>query len=236
MPQFFVKASDIEGTLCTIRGRDVRHIAAVRRVRPGDVIAVRDDSGRAMEARVCRVTPAAIEAEILGSLPARLEPVDITCYLCLLKSGRFDLAVEKTAEAGAFRIVPVISERVVPRPDPSRMSRWARKAEEAAKQCLRPSIPTVGPITEFADVIGMDSERTRIIAHPGSSTKMKEFLRSREPGPVSLLIGPEGGFSISEVSAAEAAGWTPVDFGFTQLRAETAAALLCGIIVYEWSD
>jgi len=236
VPQFFVNASDIEGTLCTIRGKDVRHIAAVRRVRPGDVIAVRDDSGRAMEARVRHITPDAIEAEILGSLPVRREPVDITCYLCLLKGARFDLAVEKTTETGASRIVPVISERVVPRPDPSRVSRWARKAEEAAKQCLRPSIPTVGPLTGFAEVIRMDSERTKIIAHPGSATKMKELLRSRTPGPISLLVGPEGGFSNSEVAAAEAAGWTAVDFGFTQLRAETAAALLCGIIVHEWSD
>jgi len=50
---------------------------------------------------------------------------------------------------------------------------------------------------------------------------------------VSILVGPEGGFSPGEVEAAAAAGWTVAGFGFSQLRAETAAAVLCGIIVYE---
>lgn len=237
MPQFFIHISDIIDGRCRISGEDYRHLARVRRVRAGDIIRLRDDAGAPLTARVLLVADDSIEAEITerGAVPA--PHPDITLCMCLLKGKNFDTVIEKAVEIGVSRIVPVTSERTVPRPADAaaRVERWNRKADEAAKQALRERAPRVDMIMPFAGVIESADTPVKIVAHPGASGSLKEILRGRGPSAVSLLVGPEGGFSANELEAAVRAGWTPAGFGFSQLRAGTAAAVLCGIIVYEWS-
>ena len=238
MPQFFVTSSDIADGRCLIRGDDYHHLVGVRRVRPGDIIRLRDEKGASLTARVRSISPDFVEAVITGESAGPEAPVDITLCMCLLKGGNFDLAVEKAVEVGVSLIVPVVSERTVPRPSDAgeKMRRWNRKAEEAAKQSLRERVPAVEDVRSFSDVIGMFGGGERIIAHPGAPVSLKEHLRGRRAGSVSLLVGPEGGFTPGELAAAAEAGWIAAGFGFSQLRAETAAAVLCGIIIYEWGE
>lgn len=236
MPQFFVRSSDIIGNRCRISGDDYRHLASVRRVRPDDGIMLRDERGDSLAGRVVRVTDSFIEVEITGRTSGAPAPADITLCMCLLKGRNFDLVVEKAVEVGVSRIVPVLSERTIARLEDAgaRVRRWDRKAEEAAKQSLRGARPAIGEICSFPDLVAGESGRSRIIAHPGAPGSLKDLLRREQRGPISLLVGPEGGFSPREVAAAEAAGWTAAGIGFSQMRAGTAAIVLCGIIVYEW--
>jgi 16S rRNA (uracil1498-N3)-methyltransferase len=236
MPQFFVKSSDIVGDRCRIAGDDYRHLASVRRVRPDDAVMLRDERGDSLTARIMRVTDSFIEVEIVGRSVGAPAPIDLTLCICLLKGKNFDLVIEKAVEIGVSRIVPVLSERTIARPSDAetRVRRWDRKAGEAAKQSLRGTRPVIGDICTFDDLIETERGRTRIIAHPGAPGLLKDILRRERPGGISLLVGPEGGFSPGEVAAAEAAGWTAAGIGFSQMRAGTAAAVLCGIIVYEW--
>ncbi len=238
MPQFFVTSSDIIDGRCTIRGNDHHHLVGVRRAKPGDIIRLRDEKGTSLTARIERIAADYLEAVIVEERVAADVPVDITLCMCLLKGGSFDLAVEKAVEVGVSRIIPVVSERTVPRPADAdaKVRRWNRKAEEAAKQSLRERVPVVESVRPFGEVISGDRDRARIMAHPGAPVSLKEHLRATRAGAVSLLVGPEGGFSPAELEAAAAAGWVTAGFGFSQLRAETAAAVLCGIIVYEWGD
>jgi 16S rRNA (uracil1498-N3)-methyltransferase len=238
MPQFFITSSDIKENRCRIAGDDFRHLASVRRVKPGDVIMLRDEEGASLEARVDRIAADHLEAIIVGKGTAPEAPVDITLCMCLLKGGNFDQAIEKAVEVGVSRIIPVSSGRTVPRPADAdaKVRRWNRKAQEAAKQSLRERVPVVDGIHPFDAVIVMDNDRARIIAHPGAAMTLKQYLRGTRADAVNILVGPEGGFSPEELEAAEAAGWVAAGFGFSQLRAETAAAVLCGIIVYEWGS
>jgi 16S rRNA (uracil1498-N3)-methyltransferase len=238
VPQFFVSSSEIANNRCRIHGDDFRHLASVRRVKPGDAVRLRDEKGASYAASVARITGDFIEVEIFDTNAGVHCPVHITLCMCLLKGGNFDLVVEKSVEIGVSRIVPVLSERTVPRPadENAKIRRWSRKAEEAAKQSLRERVPSVERIHSFGEIIGMNRDQLRIIAHPGAPISLKEFLRNNHAGAVSLLVGPEGGFSPVEMDAAAEAGWVAADFGFSQLRAETAAAVLCGIIVYEWGN
>jgi 16S rRNA (uracil1498-N3)-methyltransferase len=238
VPQFFVTSSQIENNRCSIHGGDFRHLAAVRRVKPGDTIRLRDEKGTVYTALIDRIAGDHIDLEITEAHGGDQTTVDITLCMCLLKGGNFDLVVEKSVEIGVSRIIPVVSERTVPRPadGSAKLRRWVRKAEEAAKQSLRDRVPSIEQISSFGDVISMNRSGVRIIAHPGAPVSLKEFLHDNSAGAVALLVGPEGGFSPAEIISAAAAGWVAVDFGFSQLRAETAAAVLCGIIVYEWGD
>ena len=75
----------------------------------------------------------------------------------------------------------------------------------------------------------------KLIGHPGADDHIKTYLSSRgAPESAGLIIGPEGGFSADELSRAASAGWTAVNFGFTHLRAETAAAVIPALVIYQW--
>jgi 16S rRNA (uracil1498-N3)-methyltransferase len=238
VPQFFVTSPEIVDNRCRISGDDFRHLASVRRVRPGDALMLRDERGDSLSGRVVRVTDSFIEVEITGKTAGAPAPADITLCMCLLKGKNFDLVIEKAVEVGVSRIVPVLSERTIARPADAeaRVRRWNRKAEEAAKQSLRGARPVIGETCAFTDLIAGERDRARVIAHPGAPGSLKQILRRERPCGISLLVGPEGGFSPREVAAAEAAGWTAAGIGFSQMRAGTAAIVLCGIIIYEWGE
>jgi len=238
VPQFFVMSSDIVDSRCRIAGDDYRHLASVRRVRPDDRIMLRDERGDSLSGRVVNVTDSYIEVEIVGRSAGAPPPADITLCMCLLKGKNFDLVIEKAVEVGVSRIVPVLSERTIARPADAeaRVTRWDRKAGEAAKQSLRGTRPVIGEIRSFTELIAGERDRVRIIAHPGAPGSLMQVLRRERSCGISLLVGPEGGFSPREVAAAEEAGWTAAGIGFSQMRAGTAAIVLCGIIVYEWGE
>ena len=238
MPQFFIKTSDIIHDKCRITGDDFRHLAAARRVRPGDTVQLRVETGSRLSGRVLEISDSFVEVAVIGEAGRALPSIEITLCACLLKGKSFDSVIEKAVEIGVSRIVPVVTERTIPRPPDARarIARWRRKALEAAKQSMRESVPDIETIHSFKEAIEARRDGVRMIAHPGAETSIKDFLRQHNPGASILLVGPEGGFSTGEVEEAVQAGWSSVNFGFSQLRAGTAAVVLCGILMYEWGN
>jgi 16S rRNA (uracil1498-N3)-methyltransferase len=238
VPQFFIKTADIIHNKCRIAGDDFRHLAAARRVRPGDIVQLRIETGSRLSGRVLEISDSFVEVALIGETDRKLPMIEITLCASLLKGKSFDSVVEKAVEIGVSRIIPVVTERTIPHPTDAqaKLARWRRKALQAAKQCMRESVPDIERIHSFKDAIDARRDGLRIIAHPGAETPIKDFLRRRDPGAPTLLVGPEGGFSTREVEEALKAGWTGVNFGFSQLRAGTAAVVLCGILVYEWGS
>jgi len=236
VPQFFVKSSDIILNTCRITGDDFRHLVAARRIRRGDNIQLRNETGSCLSGRVVEISDSFIEVTVLEELNCVHRPVEITLCMSLLKGKNFDRLIEKAVEIGVSRIIPVVSERTTPHPTDAqaKLKRWKRKALEAAKQCMTASVPEVERIHSFQEMIDASHAGIRMMAHPGSEVSMKDFLRQRRHVKAVLLVGPEGGFSQKEVDDAVHAGWACVNFGFSQLRAGTAAVVLCGIIIYEW--
>lgn len=237
MPQFFIKSSDIREGRCVIGGDDFCHLTKVRRVRPGDRIEVRSDEGRLVTARIAVIGTDRLEAEILEERFAGAPSLEVALCLALLKGKNFDLAVQKATEVGVSRIIPVVTERAVavPKKESSgKLERWRRIAAEAAKQCLRSDIPAIDDPRSFGDLMKVPPWDVRIIAHTGAE---RSFLHRHVPEgrpAVSILVGPEGGFSPREIEDAEAAGWEPLRFGETQLRAETAAIVIPALVINLW--
>jgi 16S rRNA (uracil1498-N3)-methyltransferase len=236
VPQFFIKTTDIIQNRCRIAGDDFRHLTAARRVKPGDTVQLRIETGSRLSGRVLEISDSFVELAVIGEAEHAPPAVEITLCASLLKGKSFDSVVEKAVEIGVSRIVPVVTERTIPHPPDAqaKLVRWRRKALEAAKQSMRESVPDIERIHSFKEAIDARGGEVRIIAHPGAEASIKDFLRRHDPGAVTLLVGPEGGFSMSEVEEAVKAGWSSVNFGFSQLRAGTAAVVLCGILMYEW--
>ena len=237
MPQYFVRPEDVYGDRCAVRGEDFRHLTRVRRSARGDEIELRLPDGSAVAARVLSVGHDALVAEIIDKKAPSVVSLSVTLYASLLKGKKFDLVVQKAAELGVARVVPVVTERTVPdvgEKEARRLERWNRIAEEAAKQCMRPDVPRVGRVLGFSEALG-EGPGARIIAHPDGGISVRDIRASAAGREISLLVGPEGGFSEHEIHSAGAKGCQVMSFVSTQLRAETASIVLPAILIYEWS-
>lgn len=238
MPQFFIKDLVLKDGTTVIRGDDFHHLVNVRRITQGNIINIRDLNGKGYKARVTELSGDEITLGILEETGACQCRIEINLYLCLIKGGGFESAIQKAVEVGVERIIPVVSERTIPDPmkkSGEKIERWNRIAIEAAKQCMRATIPEVVRPVHFNEAAGEPCPGIRLIAHPGAETGLHAFLLSvSEPDSVNILVGPEGGFSPREIELACEKSWVPVSCGPNHLRAETAAVVLPSLVLYHW--
>ena len=224
--RLFVPPERMRATPITVTGDEHHHIARVLRARPGDAITLFDGAGGEVEARIVRVGWE--ETELIAAGPAEVPGAsEGTPPLVLLtavpRGGRMDFLVQKCSELGVSRIVPLVTERSVARPEPGRSGRWEKIPREAARQCGRADVPLVSAPAALATALAAPDlpERRLILSTDGAGQALRMLLAG--PAPTALLVGPEGGFTAAEVDAARSAGFVPVSLGTRILRVETAA-------------
>jgi len=177
---------------------------------------------------VARLSKSVVLLEILERREINREPrVELTLAVALPKGERQKWLVEKLTELGAARLVPLITERGVAQPVDAAIARLSRAVIEASKQCGRNRLMEIAPPREALEYFAADALGTKVIAEPGG-----EPLGSLAPDVTQLAvaIGPEGGFTPSELKSALESQWRPVSLGRSILRIETAA-----IAVAVWS-
>lgn len=209
----------------------------VLRLPPGTEITVLDGSGEAFATRLAALDGRRATGEVTGRRPAQREPeTALTLLQCMLKRDRFEWVLQKGTELGVARFVPVISGRTVVRPAARLMpkyERWRAIIREAAEQSGRGRLPMLDEPAQWRDALEAAAGR-RLLFLEGQPAGDSSGL-SLPPGTpqVAALIGPEGGISREEASAAAAMGWTPVSLGPRTLRAETAAIAATTIILHK---
>ena len=164
-----------------------------------------------------------------SSLQTAPRPKDLTLFACITKGSRWDWTIEKAVELGVTRIVPVISERTIVRIPPAeraaKRERWLRIAEAAAEQSDAKYLPEILPATDFAAAVQLAAQCHCLVGALTEKTLQIAAAVGREESgtpPNAIFVGPEGDFTPAELaSLCEVA--TPVSFGSTILRAETAA-------------
>jgi 16S rRNA (uracil1498-N3)-methyltransferase len=194
------------------------HVHNVLRGGNGDFIEVVDGEGRLFAARLCSGVEVAVVEELEGPGGA---DVEISLYQAVPKGGRMDFVVEKATEVGATRIVPLLAERGVVSPREGKIGRWRRVAEAAARQALRLGVPEVAEPVRFEDAASEVGERG-VLLHNAPDLQPVEAVVG---APVSLFVGPEGGWSDRELLFAEEAGITFGGLGPYRLRSETAGII-----------
>ena len=130
--------------LITISGEDVRHIAAVLRMKTGDELLLCDGKGTEYAVRITLVDRSEIKTEIIGSSHREIRHPSITLGQGLPKSDKMDWIVQKATELGVAAIVPMVTERTIVKvkDEEKRVSRWKKICREAAMQSNRPDIPS----------------------------------------------------------------------------------------------
>jgi 16S rRNA (uracil1498-N3)-methyltransferase len=147
---------------------------------------------------------------------------------------RYEWFLEKATEIGIQEITPIIcehSERKVIKTD-----RFQKILESAMKQSLHYYLPQLNEPISFKDFIKKEYKGQKFIAHCEETDKksLKNELKTNEA--VTILIGPEGDFSVKEIQLAIEQNYIPVSLGQTRLRTETAAIVACHSVVYKNED
>lgn len=198
------------------------YLFGVMRLGVGARVALFNGRDGEWTAEVARAARRGGDLACVEQAAPQLDPPDLWLLFAPIKKARTDFIVEKAAELGAARIIPVQtdftnSERI-------RQDRLQAHAVEAAEQCGGTFVPGVSDLVPLARLLtGWDGAR-RILWADESMAGPAETLAGLAPGPWAILIGPEGGFSEPERARLRGLPFvTPVSLGPRILRADTAA-------------
>lgn len=204
-------------------GADQAHyLSGVMRLKPGTVIEVFNGRDGAWDAELLAASKRGGELRALEQAAPQRDPPDLWLIFAPIKKARTDFIVEKAAEMGAARILPVQtdftnSERI-------RQDRLQAHAVEAAEQCGGTFVPEVADLVPLARLLDNWDQTRRILWADESRVGPADALSGLARGKWAVLIGPEGGFSPAEQKRLRDATFvSPISLGPRILRADTAA-------------
>jgi 16S rRNA (uracil1498-N3)-methyltransferase len=226
-------ADEVAGNIAALVGSHADHLSRVLRARVGQEFDIAA-SGEVRRGRIVRINPDRVEFELGEMVPVASSP-QVTLALSIFKFDRMEWAIEKCTELGVSRIVPVIARRTevhLAAAAAKRVERWQRVAKQAAEQSRRTSPPEVSEPIKLQDAVALPGSTRILLSESEKDLTLKGALKVAASDVV-LALGPEGGWTDSEVGQFCAAGWSPASLGNTILRAETAAIAATAIVCFE---
>ncbi len=221
----------VAGTTVILDPVEARHVSGALRLRIGTEVILADGEGKVAPAILGGVTRKRVEVEVL-SVEECPPPAGngVTLAVAVVGNRAMDWAIQKAVEVGVRSFVPLVSERSQPakREIANRVEHWRRVARQALKQCRRPwamDLLDFSPLDEFTKDEGLMSGA--VVADPAGSSAA---ALPAHAGRV-LLIGPEGGFSSSELGLLDGLQCPRLRLGPNILRTETAAAVGGALLV-----
>lgn len=218
--RFFVEEE--VGERFALRGDQAHQIASVLRLQPGaHITLVRN--GVETDVVVETVDAAEVRGWCLAKRRVDAEPrVRLTLALPILRGDRTEEVIEAVTQLGVSRIVPFVSSRSVVRAvADAKRERWRRVAREAAETARRGRIPAIEEPRDWGRLFEALDAPVLVAWEGEALTKLADALPSTQQ--LSLVIGPEGGLSMDEISLAQTHDAVTVSLGPRNLRSETAA-------------
>ena len=241
MYQFFVDDAQIGREFVTITGADVNHIKNVLRMKAGEKIRISNQQGRDYYCEISEVTDTFVQADILNEDAASTElPSKIYLFQGIPKGDRMETVIEKAVELGVYEIIPVAMKYCVVKLDAkkeaAKVARWQKQAEAAAKQSKRSIIPRIHPVMSYKEAVEYAMQcDVRLVPYENERGMQgtKEALSTIKAGTsVSVMIGPEGGFSEDEIAQVKDS-MQVISLGKRILRTDTAGIAVMSMLMLE---
>ncbi len=231
MPRRFFSAVDLSAESLELTGREAHHLQRVLRMQPGESVWLFDGQGHEALAEIVAIDREAVRLQVTERrefTPATTLPVTIATGVP--KGDRFRWLIEKATELGVQRLVPLITQRSIVDPGQGKLDKLRQTIVEACKQCGRTQLMELTEPVSWRDCLTTEFPGRDVwIAHPKGESATSQSLSATLPSL--FLIGPEGGFTDSEVEEAINAGARRMQLGPRILRIETAvvavATLTC---------
>jgi 16S rRNA (uracil1498-N3)-methyltransferase len=237
MEYYFTDKKNVSETSLVIKGDESKHLLRVLRKSKGEEIYVTDGERNLYKTVIAEINRDEIKCNINEKLyDINESEIRITLYLSLLKNpSRFEFVIEKATELGVYEITPVITHNVINK-EFDKHKRWQLIALSAMKQSQRCYLPKVNhPVNFTATLNSAGKNDLKVIADERNfeNSICADELKRLTSGtrPVSLLIGPEGGFTNEEIDTAVKHGFAILSLGERKLRSETAAIAALSILL-----
>lgn len=216
-----------------------KHMKQVMRYRNGDQVICIDDQHQVALATIADIEKGVLIKEKIIDEDNELD-VDVTLVYGLPKSDKFEFVLQKATELGVSRVVPFLCNRSVIKMDEVRFAkkqeRFMRIVQEASEQSHREKMPLITPLAKMKDLPQYLSD-INLVAYEESSKQgeHRAFYQAihGHKGPITIIVGPEGGFDEKEVEDMKAMGIVACSLGKRILRSETAPLYMLSVIGYE---
>lgn len=220
------------GVVVELDGQASHHIARVARRIVGDEIEVIDGAGLVWPATIVASDPVAVR--IAATPRTGPEPTPLQLVVGLAEYGRLDTLVEKVTEIGIAGVTVMSSMRARRVPDAAafatRRSRLERVAAAAAKQSGRGRVPTIDGIRPLDRIIAECDPAATVMVDGDGAEILGQVVRSHGwNAPLTIIVGPDAGFDVSELDAARAAEIRVATMGDGTLRTETAGIVAAAL-------
>ncbi|MDB5389195.1 MAG: Ribosomal small subunit methyltransferase [Planctomycetaceae bacterium] len=244
MSRRFFAAFDLSPDQFELSGPEAHHLLRVLRMKTGEQVWLFDGQGHEVLAEILGTEEHGLSAQfkILERRTADNDSaVSLTIATGVPKGDRFSWLVEKLVELGVQRLIPLISKHSIVDPGAGKLDKLRRTIIEASKQCGRTRLMELAEPQSWSACVAQEFPNHSVyIAHPGGESFEWSTLgrENSQPGvrPPLFLVGPEGGFTETEIAQAVHFGARLVRLGTHILRIETAAVAIAALVGLQVKD
>ncbi len=239
--RLFVSGALINGSEIELDADRARYLGKVLRMRVGDALTIFNGEGPEWPAHITHISKNSLTLALGENAHAGTESaLKIHLVQGISRGERMDFVVQKATELGVKRITPILTEYGVVKLNPDRAEKrrehWQKIASSACEQSGRTRLPLIDTPVPLKNWFGSKPENVgaELILAPGATTSLASIAAPETK--VCVMIGPEGGFSISEYADAEVSGFNAVSLGPRIMRTESAAIATMAVLQSLWGD
>jgi len=240
MPRFHLPQPLAIGSIVDLPDHLAHHVTVLR-LAIGDTITLFNGEGGEFTATLREIGKKRASAEIKTFSPREAElPYSVTLAQALPEASKMDEIVQKAVELGVAGVQPLAAQRCVVKLSSERagkkLAHWQGIIESAAEQCGRNRLAHLAEPAEFTAWISQQDMHKRILLSPRAEQSLSDWARHHPPQAVTILIGPEGGFSDKEEELAIRHGALMLSIGARVLRTETAGMAALAALNAVWGE
>jgi 16S rRNA (uracil1498-N3)-methyltransferase len=238
IPRIFTEQTLVTGELVQLEEAASHHLSKVLRMQAGRELILFNGAGGEFAAMIHEVSKKHVTVAIAEhTADNRESPLQLELAIGISRGERFEWVLQKATELGVTKITPLITERTEVKVGGERqeklIDRWQQIIVSACEQCQRNLLPELSAPIQISDWLTTVNSDLRFVLHHRDS---KSLPAEQKPQSVSLLIGPEGGLSESEIAQAQAKNFNALTLGPRVLRTETAPVAAISLVQYLWGD
>ena len=222
---------------------EAEHLVRVMRLSVGDQVDVFDGRGNVWRAEIVQVgKKSAVVRPIEQGTAAHELGVQLSLVVSVLKGDKLDDVVRDAVMMGVTSLQPVISDRsevaLAALARGSRIARWRRIAVASAKQCGRAVVPEIYDAAPLDRYLSDKRAAARVMCVEPSAAlgEIRPVQSIPKSGAVDLIVGPEGGWAVSEVAAAHDSGAILMSLGSRTLRADAVPIVALTALITTWGE